>query len=226
MKAHFVCRWLATLLLLTLGMTALAQTPAPRPKAPPYAGVPMDQLTPEQLKERMEHFSGQWKATLDRKIAADPALKASIGRARYYFIHAKSLWKTQDFNNCAFNFMLNSMDQEVHKGDVHFAYHASGEAKSIDVNVGPGTNNLIADLGTIDYNQNVDPRSIDVTRPDGWLLTAKAQEGHVYLIRVFDERGSRFFVQLMIFHVDPNGDYIAFVYRVLPGAVMRQKYLG
>jgi len=226
MTTHHAHRWFAILVVLTLGMTALAQAPTPRPKTPPYAGVPMDQLTPEQLKERMEYFSSEWKAALDRKIASDPALKASIGNQRYYFIHAKTLWKTQDFHNCAFNFILNTMDQEAHQGEVHFAYHASGEAKSLDINFGPGTNNLIADLGRIDFNQNVDPRSIDVTRADGWMLRAKAQEGHVYLIRVFDERGSRFFVQLKIFHVEPNGDYIAFVYRVLPGAVMRQRYLG
>lgn len=211
---------------LTLSATYSDATGQAPQKSPPYAGIPAEQLTPEQLQERIEYFTKEWKATLERKIAADPALKDLTGRNRYYFIHAKALFRTPDFNNCGFNFIQNTMEQQLHQGDVHFAYHVSGEPKTIDVNITPGSSNLIADLGPIDFDKNVDPRSIDITRPDGWYLTAKAREGHVYLIRVFDERGSRFFVQLKIFHVEPNGDFIAFVYRILPGGVVRQKYLG
>lgn len=216
--------------LVLIGLLPLATNPkaigqAPR-KAPPYAGIPAEQLRPDQLQERIEYFTKEWKAALERKIAADPALKELTNRNRYYFIHSKTHFRTPDFNNCGFNFIQNTMEQQLHQGEVHFAYHISGEPKIIDVNITPGSSNLIADLGPIDFEKNVDPRSIDVTRPDGWYLTAKAREGHVYLIRIFDERGSRFFVQVKIFHVDPNGDYIAFVYRILPGGVVRQKYLG
>ncbi|HMP03694.1 MAG TPA: hypothetical protein PKC45_14450 [Gemmatales bacterium] len=207
-------------------MVVVGTAPAQPPRDIPGGNRPIEELTPEEAKARIGYLTATWKQAIERKIAGNRQLRDLTNRNRYYFIHARTMARTQDYSNCAFNFVVESMDQEVHKGNVHFVFQPGNDAKVAEVNVGPGSHNLIADLGPVDFNRDVDPRSIDVTREDGWRLATTITEGHVYLIRVFDDSGNRFFVMMKVFHMPENGEYLAFVFRLLPGGVTRKPYLG
>jgi hypothetical protein len=103
----------------------------------------------------------------------------------------------------------------MHGNDVQLQFHNGGEPGSFQVNMLGGQHNLVRDLGAIDFEENVDP-----TKPDvddlSWQTTGKAIPGHVYHLRVRDDRGNRFHVLFKVVAVDSESKYVAFCWRILP----------
>lgn len=172
-----------------------------------------DDCEAEQLRDKN---NASWKAEIEKKIAANPRLKALSDRLGYHFIHSKTAFKNDSLNWCAFSFTYNTGDEAQHQGDVQLIFHQSNPMM-LDVNPRTTCANQIADLGKVDILKDVNPRTIDIAGDAGWSSSALAKNDHVYLVRVKDDAGSRYFALVQVVHVDPKGDYVAFFYRLLDG---------
>lgn len=175
-----------------------------------------DAQAQELIKKQTADNNAKWKAQIEAKLKANPRLKALSDRYGYRFIHSKSAFKNDTLNWCAYSLSHNTGEEAQHQGDVHLIF-GNSNADAFDVNPRTTCANLIVDLGEADIAKDVDPRQVNIAAERGWAASAKAVENHVYLIRVRDDAGSRFFVLLQPIHVDPKNDYVAFVYRMLDG---------
>jgi hypothetical protein len=102
-------------------------------------------------------------------------------------------------------------------------FHNGGNPKTFAFNMVVGQQNLVADLGEAEFGKDPDPAKISIDQPGVFSGEAKAVEGHVYLERVHDDRGNKFYVLLRIVAVDKDSRYMAFVWRKLPaGKVVKQ----
>ncbi len=167
-----------------------------------------------EQEESARKASAAWKARIDQHLAANPALKAITDKHGYFFIHSKTKFETTNFHHCAYNFVYSTADESVHKGNVHLVYHHLANPMSLEVNANNGSNNLIADLGASwDFAKDCDVSSIRIDGDLTWLLSAKAVQGHTYVIRIRDSMDNRLFVLLKVVYVDPRGEYVAFAWR-------------
>lgn len=154
-----------------------------------------------------------WKQKIEQHLLKNVATKAITDKYGYSFIHSKTKFQTTGLHHCAYNFVYSTSDENKHKGNVQLIYHYQGNPMALEVNVSNASNNLIADIGEWEFTKDCDVNSIQVNANPTWQLSAKAVEGHTYVIRIFDEQGNRFFVLLRVVYVDPKGEYVAFTWR-------------
>ena len=90
-----------------------------------------------------------------------------------------------------------------------------------------------ARAGAVDDQQGFE--GFELLRPTDdrrqWLVVTrwrdeecKAVDGHVYLEKVEDDRGNRFFVLFQVVSVDEKSRYVAFLWRQLPGGKVVRRH--
>src|SRR5262249_44178424 len=110
-----------------------------------------------------------------------------------------------------------SNEEGKHHNDVHVQFHNGGEPNTFQFNMSVGQQNLVVDLGDVDFAKDPDPSKISINHPDVLTGQAKAVEGHMYLERVRDSRGNNFYVVFQMVAVGKASRYMAFLWRKLPG---------
>jgi hypothetical protein len=101
---------------------------------------------------------------------------------------------------------------------VQLLFDNGGSDNRFNINVQVGQNNLVVDLGEVDFTKDPDPRKVDPDGDNFWTPGGcKAVEGHVYLERIRDEAGNKFYVVLKVIATDKDSRYMAFLWRRLPG---------
>jgi hypothetical protein len=89
-----------------------------------------------------------------------------------------------------------------------------------------GQQNLVVDLGKVDFGKDPDPAKISINHPGVFPSVAKAVQGHVYLEHVRDDQGNDFYVLFQIVAVDKDSRYMGFLWRKLPGGKVVKKVPG
>jgi hypothetical protein len=84
-----------------------------------------------------------------------------------------------------------------------------------------GQQNLVIDVGDFEFTKDPDPNKLTDKEMKTWQEdSCKAVENHTYLEKVEDNRKNKFFVMFRIIAVDKDSNFIAFVWRRLPGGMI------
>lgn len=183
-------------------------------------------------KEEVLKLVHEWEKQVQEKIRKDESLLRLSAKYPLVLLHSRVRYTTFDHIRetrwSAYNFVYETSDESRTQeypntgGPGHLVFDSSGGWKAFDVNIHRDQQNLVADLGPADFEKDPDPKQVDMD--DGrvtWLPgNCVAVEGHVYLERIRDRVGNRFYVLFKVVDVDPNGRYMAFIWRRLPGGII------
>jgi hypothetical protein len=159
----------------------------------------------------------EWERAAREKMARDPALKALAGKYPLVLLHSRRFAGGR-YLQSAYSFIYETANEKEHYNDVQVLFDNGPGDRKIQVNMVTNQRNTVDDLGNTDFT--VDPvmkkaRAEGVSR-EGVL----AVSGHVYLEKVEDTNGNRFFVLFKVVAVDEQSQYMAFIWRRLPGGKM------
>jgi tetratricopeptide (TPR) repeat protein len=170
-----------------------------------------------ECRTMIDALLAKWKKGVKAKIAKDAALKALAGRYPLVVLHTRRFAGGRYFKS-AYSFIYETTDESKHFNDVQLLFDNGGEGNRLDVNMLGGQQNLVVDLGDVDFVKDPDPKKVDPDSDDFWMPDGcKVVEGHVYLERVRDDRGNKFYVVLKVIAADKDSRYMAFIWRRLPG---------
>jgi hypothetical protein len=151
-----------------------------------------------------------WEDRVRKQILKDDKLKSLPLKYPLILLAEGTVEGTEaNFDSSQFDFVNGTIS-----GGANLTFHG-GETKTLDIRGDPKC--FIVDLGKQDFEQKIDPAEISIDHPGLSGSDANATEGHVYLQRVHTRRGSDFYVVFQVVAVGPDGQYIAFFWRRLPG---------
>jgi hypothetical protein len=158
-----------------------------------------------------------WQKEVRARVSREPALKVLTEKYPLVVLHSRR-FAPGGYFRCAYSFIYETADEDKHRNDVQLQFDNGGSGSRLDINMLGGQQNLIVDLGRADFVRDPDPRKIDPDGDNFWVPgDCKAVEGHVYLERVRDSSGNKFYVVFQCLAVDKDSRYMAFVWRRLPG---------
>lgn len=172
-------------------------------------------LQPAQI----DRLLAEWEKATRANIDKNPALKALAARYPLVILHSRR-YVGGNYHKSAYSFIDRTADESKHNNDVQLLFDNGSGDNTFCISMHTGQQDLMADLGFADFTKNPDPKKIDL---DGEGLNSwdprsgKAVEGHVYLLRVRDTNGNKFYVLFQVVAVDKGSRYVAFLWRLLPG---------
>jgi hypothetical protein len=156
-----------------------------------------------------------WEKTVREGIARDPALKALASKYPVVLLHSRQYFLDGGYLQSTYSFIYETADERKHYNDVQLQFDNCQGDRTFQVNMVTNQKNTVFDLGNVDFNIDPSQAKADFAGPD--REQHEAIKGHVYLEKVEDTNGNRFFVLFKILAVDEQSRYIAFVWRCLPG---------
>jgi RNA polymerase sigma factor (sigma-70 family) len=182
------------------------------------------QRVDDTRREMMQVVTPVWKKAVRDKIAQEPALKALAAKYPLVMLHSRR-YASGHYLQSTYSFLYETADQEKHFNDVQLQFDNGGGDCTFGVNMVTNQTNAVIDLGNVDFN--TDPESTKADFKEQVRDRHKAENGHVYLEKVEDTNGNRFFVLFKIVAIDEQSRYMAFIWRRLPGGkVVRARPLG
>jgi hypothetical protein len=176
-----------------------------------------------QTGESIDSLMKQWEKDTRSRIEKSPKLKALAAKHELVILHSRTLYAKDTYGRSAYSFVHETSDVEVHRNQVHLLFHNGAQALSMDCNMVVGQQNLLVHLGEADFSKNPDMSKITVEQSRIHVGSTPMYENHVYLERIYDDRGNKFFVMIQIVALDKESRYIAFLWRKLPnGIVVKQ----
>jgi tetratricopeptide (TPR) repeat protein len=165
-----------------------------------------------------------WGETVTAKIDKDPALKALAAQHTLVLLHSRR-YAGGGYLRSAYSFLYATADEAKHYNDVQLLYDNGRHENTFSLRMLVGQENQVADLGAADFTKDPDPEKVAADGKTRWCdQECKAIDGHVYLEKVQDDRGNRFFVLFQVVAVDEQSRYVAFIWRQLPGGkVVRRR---
>jgi len=159
----------------------------------------------------------EWEKGVKAKIAKDAGLKALVGKYPLVILHTRRFAGGSYFKS-AYSFIYETSDQSKHFNDVHILFDNGPGENTFNINMTTAQRNLVVDLGEVDFTKDPDPKKVDPDSDNFWIPDfCKVVEGHVYLERVRDVHGNKFYVVLKVIAADKDSRYMAFIWRRLPG---------
>jgi hypothetical protein len=117
-----------------------------------------------------------------------------------------------------YSFKHETVNEEKHRNDVQLQFDNGRGEKTFEINMFVGQANRVLDLGAVEFTKDPDPNKLSSKEVQSWRKDGcKAIQGHTYLERVDDPMGNEFFVIFQVIDVDKDSNYMAFVWRRLPG---------
>jgi hypothetical protein len=147
----------------------------------------------------------EWEQIVRKGIAKDAKLKALAAKYPLVLL-ASELGEGRHSN---FSFVHENGEREWQ------LWFAGGKDENFRLVGHPWS--FVVDLGEQDFEKNPDPEKITIDHPGLSGYGGVAKEGRVYLQYVHTQRGSDFYVVFQVVAVDPDGRYLAFLWRPLPG---------
>lgn len=168
-------------------------------------------------EEMIDGFLQKGKKIIKAKIEKDDALKALTAKYPVVILHSRR-FTAGGYYHCSYSFIKETSDPEKHRNDVQIQFDNGSEGNTFQINMLGGQRNLAVDLGAVDFTKDPDPKKIDPDSDNFWSADGcKVVEGHVYLDRVRDDRGNKFYVVMQVIAADKESRYMAFIWRRLPG---------
>lgn len=224
-RSSFVIPGLSLVALLLLSLIGTAQgraddkdTGVPPASLEETLPGPSEATTPERTQVIIRAVLAAGRKDAEERIRKDPDLRALAAKYPLVVLHTRA-YAGGVYLQSAYSFTHETADPDKHGNDVQLIFSDSGPNGGNDIFMSGGRANLVADLGNVDFTVNPDPKSVDINGngQNTWLTDLKAVEGHVYLERVRDDRGNKFFVLFKVVAVEKDSKYMAFLWRTLPG---------
>ena len=178
-------------------------------------------------QKRME-IEREWRAMLDpllegwqkdvyAKINKDARLKALTAKYPLVVLHARR-YACGGYHKSAYSFIDETADESKHHNGVHLLFDNGSRDNTFSINMTTDQRNLVVDLGAVDFTKDPDPKKVDPDSDHFWVADGcKVVQGHVYLERVRDDNGNKFYVVIKVVAADKDSRYLAFVWRRLTG---------
>ncbi len=158
-----------------------------------------------------------WERDVRTRVGKSPPLKALTEKNPLVVLHSRR-YAGGGYLHSAYSFVYETADEGKHRNDVQLLFDNGSRSCIFDLNMVVGQQNLVVDLGRVDFLRDPDPRKLDPDSDTFWVPgDCKAVEGHVYLERIRDDRGNKFYVVFQCLAVDKDNRYMAFIWRRLPG---------
>jgi RNA polymerase sigma factor (sigma-70 family) len=157
-----------------------------------------------------------WEKMVRDRMARDRDLKGLASKYPLVLLHSRRYAPLSGaYGQCTYSFLYETANEREHRNDVQILFDNGTGDGTFQVNMVTNQRNAAVDLGNVDFGIDPSPAKVDRAGLGRDQLTAAA--GHVYLERVQDTNGNRFFVLFKIVAVDEQSRYVAFVWRRLPG---------
>ncbi len=156
-----------------------------------------------------------WEKTVRERIAQDQALKALAAKYPVVLLHSRRYGLGGSYLQSAYSFIYETTDERKHYNDVQLQFDNGRGDRTFQVNMVTNQKNTVIDLGNVDFTLDPNQTKAEFEGPD--REAHEAVHSHVYLEKVEDTNGNRFFVLFKVLAVDEQSRYIAFVWRRLPG---------
>ncbi len=179
--------------------------------------MPQREPIEREWRAMIEDLLRGWESDVRAKVARDRELKALAARYPVVVLHSRR-YAGGRYCKSAYSFIDETSDESKHHNGVHLLFDNGGEDNTFNINMTTDQRNLVVDLGPADFTKDPDPRRVDPDSDHFWMPDrCKVVEGHVYLERVRDDGGNKFYVVLQVIAADKESRYLAFVWRRLPG---------
>jgi tetratricopeptide (TPR) repeat protein len=185
--------------------------------------------------EKRRQIGGEWSALTDKLLAGwgeavqaridkDPTLKALAAKHPLVLLHSRR-YARGGYLRSAYSFLYATTDEARHYNDVQLLFDNGRRDNTFSIRMLVGQTNQVADLGAADFTRDPDPEKVGADGKTRWRdEECKAVDGHVYLEKVEDDRGNRFFVLFQVVSVDEKSRYVAFLWRQLPGGKVVRRH--
>ncbi len=174
-------------------------------------------------KAQLDVLMKDWEKLTKEKLSKVPALKNLMEKYPLVLLHSRRYANLvgDGYGASAYSFNYKATDEVKHKVDIQLLFDNGRGDNTFEIISCVDDQNLIADLGEVDFTKDPDVKKISL---EGYGLNSwdpknkKVLDGHVYVERVRDRQGNKFYVLFKIVAVDKASRYTAFVWRFLPGA--------
>lgn len=170
-------------------------------------------IKPAADESAMKSRIREWEQAVGDKMAADPVLKPLAAKYPLIVLPSRRHYGWSDY--CGFSFIYETTDWQ--KSLDHDLEFDGGRALSFVTNFTIGQQNLITNLGNVDFEKDPDLKKVDIDGDGFWANQSTVVQGHVYLQRVRNGWGTEFFVLFKVVALGKDHEYMAFVWRKLPG---------
>jgi hypothetical protein len=163
---------------------------------------------------RLGKLLPEWRRAVEETMARDPVLKDLAGRYPLVLLHSRRFYG--DEPQCDFSFISATPGGGYDHNRAQILFDNGGDPRQLVLNGIGDEVNLVLDLGRVDFTRDPDltPHGLEAR----WMVYSfEAVAGHVYLLRYRDPRGNDFWVLFQVVAVDRDSNYLAFVWRRLPG---------
>jgi hypothetical protein len=171
------------------------------------------------LREWAEMVSGLrdgWEQLVKKTVEKDQALQGLTAKYPPVVLNSRR-YADGNYMRSAYSFSHETSDPETHKNRVELEFDNGRGDNTFQTNMLVDQQNLVTDLGEVDFKDFALPKNIDLTDKNKWRSEAKAVAGHVYLEKVRDSKGDDFFALFQVIATDKESRYVAFVWRRMPG---------
>jgi hypothetical protein len=155
-----------------------------------------------------------WEKAVRERIAQDPVLKDRAAKYPVVLLHSRR-YAGSSYLQSTYSFIYEPADERKHYNDVQLHFDNGRGDRTFQVNMVTNQKNTVVDLGNVDFTIDPDQTKADFERPD--REPHEAVQGYVYLEKVEDTNGNRFFVLFKVLAVDEQSRYIALAWCRLPG---------
>jgi hypothetical protein len=157
-----------------------------------------------------------WGKSIREKVDKDPALQVLVAKHPMVILHSRR-YAGGGYLQSAYSFIHETSNEGKHFNDVQLLFDNGGRARTFGINMVTNQQNVVADLGNVDFEKDPDTKQEDPDKGNFRQEGYQAVEGHVYLERVQDTVGNKFFVVFKVVALDEESRYFAFIWRRLPG---------
>lgn len=170
-----------------------------------------------EWKKMIDELLAQWNKGIKARIAKDVGLKALTGKYPLVVLHSRR-YAGGGYLKSAYSFIDETADEDKHHNRVQVLFDNGGKGNTFTINMTTDQKNLMVDLGNVEFTKDPDPKKVDPDSDNFWVPDrCKVVEGHVYLERILDGDGNKFYTVLKVIAADKRSRYVAFIWRRLPG---------
>jgi tetratricopeptide (TPR) repeat protein len=183
--------------------------------------APVDTDTRPEIEREWSAMAARlvatWRQAVMARAEKDTSLKALVTKYPLVVLHSRR-YADGAYLQSAYSFIDRTADQDKHRNGVQLLFDNGGRQPTFGINMVTTQKNAVAELKGADFNKDPDPEKLAADPKIRWLTyECQARAGEVYLERVQDATGTRFFVLFEVVAVDRDSRYVAFVWRRLPG---------
>jgi hypothetical protein len=176
----------------------------------------------QEWSEMTDQLVSRWEKTIKDKIDKNAELEKLVAKYPLVVLHSRR-FAPGTYLKSAYSFKYETTDEEKHGNDVQILFDNGNGEKTFEINMTTDQKSLVFDIRTADFTKEPDPNKLEIDAKQSWQKgNVKATEGHTYLEKVEDGRGNRFYVLFHVLAVDKDSNYIAFVWRRLPGGTIKK----